>query len=56
MDSGTSQSVTDTLDDFWEYKPYTTPVTFGTAGSLFIQAIGASTVKGLVKVDGGQRV
>ena len=54
MDSGASQSVTNTLDDFWEYKPYTTPVTFATAGSSFIQAFGAGTVKGLVKVDGGQ--
>ena len=56
MDSGASQSVTNNLDDFWEYKPYTTPVTFGTAGSSFIQAIGAGTVKGLVKVNGGQRI
>ena len=56
MDSGASQSVTNSLDNFWDYKPYTTPITFGTVGKSFIQAIGAGTVKGFVTVDGGQRV
>ena len=56
MDSGASQSVTNSLDDFWEYKPYIMPITFGMAGKSFIQAIGAGTVKGFVTVDGGQRV
>ena len=56
MDSGASQSVTNSLSDFWDYQPYSTPVSFGTAGKTVIQAIGSGTVKGFVTVEGGKRV
>ena len=56
MDSGASQSVTNVLNDFWDYTPYKKPVSFGTAGNAIIQAVGSGTVKGFVTVEGGQRV
>ena len=56
MDSGASQSVTNSLSDFWDYQLYSTPVSFGTAGKTIIQAIGSGTVKGFVTVEGGKRV
>ena len=49
MDSGASQHVTGCLEDFTEYRPYDTPVLFGTAQAGrdgHVQGLGEGTVKG----------
>ena len=50
MDSGASQTVVNSMEYFWDYKPYTVPVVFGTAGNAKIEALGSGTIKGLTTV------
>ena len=51
MDSGASSTITNCLEDFWEYMPYTTPEVFATAGKTTISALGKGTIKGIVTVN-----